>query len=74
MYELAQRQFIWCYRKGEFREDLYYRLSTTTFFLFLRCETERWYSFIILGKFAADFASKYKMPPLKPWRRSPSIG
>ncbi|PKH66251.1 sigma-54-dependent Fis family transcriptional regulator [Flavobacterium sp. ALD4] len=50
--------------KGKFREDLYYRLSTVDILLPpLRDRKDDIH--LLFRKFAADFASKYKMPPLK---------
>lgn len=50
--------------KGKFREDLYYRLSTVDIMLPpLRDRKDDIH--LLFRKFAADFAHKYKMPPLK---------
>ena len=49
---------------GKFREDLYYRLSTVEILLpSLRDRKDDIH--LLFRKFAADFAHKYKMPPLK---------
>jgi transcriptional regulator with PAS, ATPase and Fis domain len=50
--------------KGKFREDLYYRLSTVDINLPpLRDRKDDIH--LLFRKFAADFAHKYKMPPIK---------
>ncbi len=50
--------------KGKFREDLYYRLSTVDIPLPpLRDRKDDIH--LLFRKFAADFAHKYKMPPIK---------
>lgn len=50
--------------KNKFREDLYYRLNTVPIFLpSLRERKED--IFLLFRKFAADFATKYRMPAIK---------
>lgn len=49
---------------GKFREDLYYRLNTVP--IFVPSLRDRHDDIIMLfKKFAADFAEKYRMPPLQ---------
>ena len=50
--------------KGQFREDLFYRLNTVPIFIpALRQRKEDIY--LLFRKFATDFAETYKMPPIK---------
>ncbi|MCF8230951.1 MAG: sigma-54 dependent transcriptional regulator [Bacteroidales bacterium] len=50
--------------QGKFREDLFYRLSTVPIFIPpLRDRKDDIY--LLFRKFSADFAEKYRMPPLR---------
>lgn len=50
--------------KGKFREDLYYRLNTVPIIVPpLRDRKQDIY--LLFRKFAADFSTKYRMPPIK---------
>src|SRR5690606_13500786 len=50
--------------KGKFREDLYYRLNTVQIDMPALRERKNDIP-LLFRKFAADFASKYRMPPLE---------
>lgn len=50
--------------KGEFREDLYYRLNTVPI-LVPRLRQRGDDIVLLFRKFAADFAEKYRMPPVR---------
>ncbi len=50
--------------KGKFREDLYYRLNTVPIIL-PPLRDRRDDVFLLFRKFAADFATKYRMPAIK---------
>ncbi len=51
-------------KKGKFREDLYYRLSTVPIFL-LPLRDRKDDIHLLFRKFSADFAEKYRMPGIR---------
>jgi len=60
----TNRNIVDLVRKGKFREDLYYRLNTVPIILPSLRERKEDIP-ILFRKFAADFAEKYSMPPLR---------
>ncbi|MFU8843020.1 MAG: sigma-54 interaction domain-containing protein [Bacteroidales bacterium] len=50
--------------QGKFREDLYYRLNTVPINV-PRLKDRKEDIYLLFRKFAADFAEKYRMPPLQ---------
>ncbi|MBQ8056203.1 MAG: sigma-54-dependent Fis family transcriptional regulator, partial [Paludibacteraceae bacterium] len=51
-------------KKGKFREDLYYRLNTIPIHI-PSLRERKGDIHLLFRKFAADFAEKYKMPPVR---------
>lgn len=59
-------------KEGKFREDLYYRLSSVPIIIPpLRDRIDDIY--LLFRKFAADFADKYRMPPIKLTKESKEL-
>jgi len=60
----TNRNIVDLVKKGKFREDLYYRLNTVPIILPSLRERKEDIP-VLFRKFAADFAEKYNMPPLR---------